>query len=214
MDENAINVQIDKCYPKALERRPWFDSLGRRAIHGAPSNQRNLIPAQRKYQKKIYSFGLRMDDRSTPTGYISEQNGEHTMLMAGKQLASAVYRCFEEQPKHPKLQQILKDGYPVLIRPSSLPLDVQLHIVNTSNQFHDGQSITISELIRMIPEVQAAWLESKGNVSSRIFCATKGEYSYSALYSKFVVKHYNKYFRDGNYTKISRRSTHIFKLIR
>jgi hypothetical protein len=191
--DSQMMEQIDKVYEKVIQTRPWFDSNGDAAISGALSNKRVIVVAQKKYSAKIWQIGLRMEQRGTPEGFIPEENQEHTLLLSGKQLAGAVYRNFRTSPNHPLMIEIKQKGYPVYIRSNKLPWDVQVCIVDNSNLFHGGQAKTLSEILRLVPDIQADWHESKGHISSR-GQAKQGVYSYAALYWKFVKDTYGKEF--------------------
>ena len=162
LTEAEVNTKIDAIYEKAVQVRPFYDAAGNRAIWAAASNPRQIIPAQKRYQQKIMKVGLRMGDRSSPSGFpgVGDQ-AEHTMLMAGKQLAEACYRCFRDAPNYGPVQHIKASGYPVMMYSSRLPLDVQKQIVRSSNQCHDGQATTLSEILDKCGDVQTHWLAKK-----------------------------------------------------
>jgi len=86
----------------------------------------------------------------------------------------AVYRCLKADPENPMIKQIMEEGYPVHMRPKGIPLDVQCEIRDSSNNFHDGQSLSFQECLQIAPEVDAEWQEKK-LVTSR-GAASKGEY--------------------------------------
>ena len=167
LSDEDINTQIDNCYEQTLRVRPWFDSHGQPALYGAATNKRVIKKAQERYAKRIMTHGLRMEERGTPQGMIPDGKPECTALLSGKQLAMAAYKCFKENPEDPRVQEIRLKGCPVLIRPSQLPVDVQTHIVERSNMFHDGQGVTLAEILGKVPDIQADFLNSKGKATAR-----------------------------------------------
>ena len=132
MSQSARLAEIDMCYPGEVQHRPWFDKEGKEAITGADVNKRVLVPQQKKYMEKIFEFGLRIEDRSCPVGFEGDEP-DHTKLLGGKQLAMAVYRCIKLHPENAMVQQIIKDGYPVSMRPKNTPVDVQVELRDLSN---------------------------------------------------------------------------------
>lgn len=145
---------------------------------------------------KIFEYGLRMKDRSTPEGFEGS-DPQVTHLLGGKQLAMAVYRCAKVQPNNQMVLQIIADAYPVNMRTKDLRIDVQCEIRDSSNTFHDGQTLSFQECLQVVPEAEAAWQESK-TVTSR-GAASKGEYSYRALYAKFIKENYKFYFKGWDF---------------
>ena len=143
--------------------RPFFDSKGQEALRGAPENRRNVRSMQKKYCTRVLAEGVNMEHRSKPQGYSGEESGnkEWTMLLAGKQLAMAIYMAAKKEPDNHHVRKVLQAGYPVLMRSSKMPSDMKKIIVKRDNMFHDGQSTSLAELFDAVDEVEAAWGDEK-----------------------------------------------------
>ena len=141
-EEDEINNLIDSTYPSELATLPFFTKNGEKAFLGPPTNRRILMVKQHRYKKRLSVMGLRMQDRSEPSGFLHESDPEKIYLMAGKQLAFAVYLAIQEWPTNQQILAIVDGGRPVRMYPKLVPTDVQQHIVWRSNQMHDGASLT------------------------------------------------------------------------
>ena len=62
---------------------------------------------------------------------------DETELFGSKQLACVFYIAYCEDPSNSNVQRVLQEGYQVTMRHRSLPLDVNIEIVENSNRHHD-----------------------------------------------------------------------------
>ena len=197
--KGEIWEQIDKCYAKKVEQRPWFLPDGSPAIKGSPLNPRNLKSAQKKYMKRIISEGYDPEGRGIPQGYESDVDPTETLLLGGKQLAMAFYRAWELAPTNPNVLRAKELGYKVMMRPREMPRDVMEEIVKHSNRNNKGVQDTLPERVLAVPGVLSNF---RADLASRQIdpstLPTKGEYTYHKLLATFISERYE----DAVFTSI------------
>ena len=102
-----------------------------------------VLSSQHRFKKRIFEEGIDHSGRDIPQDQEGS-NEDETELFGGKHLACAFYVAYEEDSANSNVQRVLQQGYPVKLRPRSLPLDVKIEIVKHSNSHHDGIKITFS----------------------------------------------------------------------
>ena len=185
--------QIDTCYPKSTQYRPWFLADGTPAISGSPLNPRQLRSAQRKYMKRIMQDGYDPEGRGLPQGHEGDTPSE-TLLLGGKQLAQAFYLAHKADPQNVNVVRALKCGYQVCIRPKNMPRDVMEEIVRHNNRNNKGVRDTLPQLLLAVPIVDANFLvdlDRKSIDPSQL--PTKGMHTLHKLRANFIADKHSEF---------------------
>eukprot|EP00959_Pyramimonas_sp_CCMP1952_P013988 295799-Pyramimonas_sp.AAC.1 len=103
----------------------------------------------------------------------------------------AFYMAHKQDPENTHVERCLAEGYKVAVWPRNMPIDVKIEIVKHMNKSHDGIANTPADMITSVPQVEAGFgnfLDAHKKSSRTV--ATKGQYSYHNLYSKYVKENY------------------------
>lgn len=97
----------------------------------------------------------------------------------------------ERFPTHPHVLKLMRDGIEITEFHRLTPIDVARYRKSFSNNFHDGCSDTIFEMMDLVEPSRKSW--SAHATANRITvdsCAKKGEYTYDKRKAKHILDHF------------------------
>ena len=193
-----LRDQVDSDFVIESNRTLRFlDSNGKPLLRAHDLNERNQGVVIEEYVAGILEHGLIADVRSKPICIPSksqyddaqnEGNFQSFMLVGHWQLCSAIYEAHRREPDNKQVIATIRDGLKgALVLKKHTPEDVIIYYRDQANMFHKGSGISFVQLLRDVPNAEAAWtdyrLKQHISVAS---CPSTGPFSYEHRYRDFI----------------------------